>query len=122
MIEAAPWIKKAQVANRALVQVLSQKLDAGEAESIALALEVQAEVLLMDERLGRETAHHLGLRYIGLIGILLEAKHRGLVDRIEPLLEALRTQAGFRISGELYERVLENEGETVASQAALGHA
>jgi len=114
MIEAAPWIKKAQVANRALVQVLSQELDAGEAESIALALEVQAEVLLMDERLGRETAHHLGLRYIGLIGILLEAKHRGLVDRIEPLLEALRTQAGFRISGELYERVLENEGETVA--------
>jgi len=108
-IEAASWIRKAQVANLALVQGLSLELDAGEAESIALALEVGAEALLMDERLGRETARHLGLRYVGLIGILLEAKRRGLVDRVEPLLKALRTQAGFRISDELYERVLRDE-------------
>mgnify|MGYP001071425911 FL=1 len=46
-----------QVANRALVQGLSQELDMGEAEAIALALEVEAEALLMDEQLGRETAH-----------------------------------------------------------------
>jgi uncharacterized protein len=90
---------------------LSQDLDIGEAESIALALEAKAEVLLMDERLGRETAEHLGLRYIGLIGILVQAKRSGLIDRVEPLLNALRTQAGFRIRGELYVRVLEDEGE-----------
>lgn len=111
LIKAASWIKEMQVANRALVQGLSQELDSGEAEAIVLALEVEAEVLLMDERLGRETARHLGLRYIGLIGVLLEAKHRGLVVRVEPLLKALRTQAGFRIRDELYQRILEDEGE-----------
>lgn len=111
-VETAAWIQRAQVTNRALVQGLSQDLDAGEAESIALALEVKAQLLLMDERLGRETARHLDLRYIGLIGVLMEAKHRGLIDRVEPMLVALRVQAGFRISDELYERVLCDAGET----------
>jgi uncharacterized protein len=110
-IQAAGWIRKAHVENRTLVRVLSQDLDGGEAESIALALEAKAEVLLMDERLGRETAEHLGLRYIGLIGILVQAKRSGLIDRVEPLLNALRTLAGFRIRDELYVRVLEDEGE-----------
>jgi predicted nucleic acid-binding protein len=110
-IKASEWINQAHVENRTLVQVLSQDLDVGEAESIALALEVQAEILLMDERLGRETADHLGLRYIGVIGILVQAKHKGLIDRIEPLLKALRDLAGFRVSDELYMRVLQDEGE-----------
>jgi len=110
-IKASEWISQARVENRTLVQVLAQDLDVGEAESIALALELQAEILLMDERLGRQTADRLGLRYIGVIGILVQAKHKGLIDRIEPLLQALRDRAGFRISDELYVRVLEDEGE-----------
>ena len=59
-IKAASWIKTQQVANRQLVQALRQELDAGEAEAIALTIETKAELLLMDERLGRETARHLG--------------------------------------------------------------
>jgi uncharacterized protein len=110
-IESAEWIKKARVDNRMLVRALSQDLDSGETESIVLALESGAEVLLIDERLARQTARHLGVRYVGLIGILLEAKRKGLIPRIEPLLKALRTEAGFRISDELYVRVLQDEGE-----------
>lgn len=105
------WIRQTHVDNRTLVQVLSQDLDIGEAESIALALELQAEILLMDERLGRQTAERLRLRYIGVIGILVQAKQKGLIDHIEPLLKALRNRAGFRISDELYMRVLQDEGE-----------
>lgn len=110
-IKASEWISQACVENRTLVQVLAQDLDVGEAESIALALELQAEILLMDERLGRQTADRLGLHYLGVIGILVQAKHKGLIDRIEPLLKALRNRAGFRISDELYVRVLKDEGE-----------
>ena len=52
-IQAATWVVKQPVQNNTLVQLLKQTLDAGEAEAIALALETQADLLLIDERLGR---------------------------------------------------------------------
>jgi predicted nucleic acid-binding protein len=110
-LKAATWIKTQAVTNRELVRALQQELDAGEAEAIALALEIGAELLLMDERLGRETAHHLGLRYTGLIGILVEARHKDLVGAVKPELDALRDLAGFRVSDALYTRVLQDAGE-----------
>ena len=110
-VKTASWVKKRRVANRQLVWALRQELGAGKAEAIALALEIEAEMLLIDERLGRETARHLGLHRVGLIGALVEAKHRGLIDEIRPLLVALRIQAGFRVSDDLYTRVLQDEGE-----------
>jgi predicted nucleic acid-binding protein len=93
------------------MHVLQQELGAGEAEAIALATEIKADLLLMDERLGRETAHHLGLRCIGLIGILIEARRKGFITAVKPHLDALRNMAGFRIKPELYLRVLQDEGE-----------
>lgn len=86
-------------------------IDPGEAEAIALALEVSADLLLMDERVGREAAEHLGLRPMGVIGLLIEAKRRKRVEAVKPLLDALRDRAGFRISGQLYARILADTGE-----------
>ena len=68
-------------------------------------------MLLMDERLGREVAWHFGLCYTGLIGILIEAKRKGRVSAIKPYLDSLRNIAGFRVSNELYLRVLHDEKE-----------
>jgi len=110
-VKSASWIKTKRVTNRHLVRALQQDLDAGESEAIALALEVEAELLLMDERLGRGTARHLGLRYVGLIGVLIEAKRKGLIRAIKPYLDALRDAAGFRVEDALYLRVLQDEGE-----------
>ena len=67
-VAAAPWIRACAVTNTPLIAALRQELDAGEAEAITLALEAEAELLLMDERVGRETARHLGVRRIGVIG------------------------------------------------------
>ena len=64
-----------------------------------------------DERSGRETARHLGLRYAGLIGVLLEAKRRRLIPAIKPQLDSLRDIAGFRIGDTLCLRVLQDQGE-----------
>lgn len=111
-VEAASWIRVQPITNRELAQALRQELDAGEAEAIALALEVKAELLLMDEHLGRETALHMDVRCIGLIGALIEAKRRGMVDSIRPLLDSLQEVAGFWISQTLYQRVLQDEGES----------
>ncbi len=94
-VKEADWIRVVSVANRSLVQSLRKDLDAGEAEAIALALEIEADLLLMDERLGREIAQFLGLRYTGLIGSLVEAKHRGIITTIKTYLDQLRSEAGF---------------------------
>jgi len=110
-VKAASWIKTQSVTNTPLVHALRQELDAGEAEAIALTLETPAELLLMDERVGREVARHLGLRYTGLIGVLVEAKHKGVLSAVKPQLDELRNIAGFRISDALYVRVLQDEGE-----------
>lgn len=107
-VREAGWIKTEPVRNVHLVVALRQELDAGEAEAIALALESEPALLLMDERLGRETASHSGLSYTGLIGVLIEAKHKDLIDSIKPCLDELRSRSGFRISEALYRRVLQD--------------
>lgn len=110
-LQQATWVGVRTVNNRELVLALRQELDAGEAEAIVVALESQADILLMDERLGRETAQHLGLRCVGLIGVLVEAKSKQLIPLIQPHLDLLRLQAGFRISESLYRRVLDDANE-----------
>ena len=110
-VRKAAWIKTRTVSNKQLVHVLQENLGAGEAEAIALALEVEAELLLLDEHRGRQTALHLGLRYTGLIGILIEAKSRGYIDSVKGHLNSLRDVAGFHVSERLYMRVIQDAGE-----------
>lgn len=110
-VRSAEWIQRQAVMNTQLVQALQQDLDAGEAEAIALSLELGADLLLMDENLGRQTARHLGLRYIGLIGALVMAKRRGLISAVKPHLDMLRDIAGFRVDAALYDYVLKDQSE-----------
>jgi len=111
LLEEATWVARHQVKNQSLVQALRQELDAGEAEAIALAVEVKADLLLMDERLGRETAQHLGRRVTDVIGVLVEAKRKGMLPEVKSPLDALRDKDGFRVSERLYARVLRDTGE-----------
>lgn len=102
------WIQPQPLTNSELANQLQQErgLDAGEANAIALALELQADDLLIDERLGRQEALRLGLSIIGILGILLVAKQRSLIPQVQPVMDTLISQAGFRVSSQLYQRVL----------------
>jgi predicted nucleic acid-binding protein len=75
-VAAADWIERHTAKNQALVTALRRDLDRGEAETIALALELGADLVLLDEREGRHAAQRLELRVAGVVGILLEAKSR----------------------------------------------
>jgi predicted nucleic acid-binding protein len=86
-------------------------LDRGEAEAIALALELNADLLLIDERKGRVAASQLGIRVVGILGMLVEAKQRGFVSAIKPIVDDLIRQAGFWIRNDLYNRVLQSVNE-----------
>lgn len=99
---------------RELIAALQVERDAGEAEAVALAVETEADLVLIDERRGRRAARRLGLRWVGLLGVLIEAKRTGHIATIRPLLDALRMDAGFWISESLYREVLEAAGEDTA--------
>ena len=103
------WIQTQSLINSQLAEQLQQErgLDAGEAHAIALALELQADDLLIDERLGRQEAIRLGLSIIGILGILLVAKQRILIPQVQPVMDALINQSGFRVSPQLYQRILD---------------
>lgn len=103
----ANWILARPINNDVLANALLGELDQGEAEAITLAKEVKAELLLIDERRGRKVATRLGLNVIGVLGILIEAKKKGLVGSLRQQLDDLILVAGFRISPLLRQRVLE---------------
>lgn len=110
-VQGFDWITPRPVTQGSLTKVLRLELDAGEAEAIACALEINADLLLLDERRARETAQRLGLKFIGILGVLTEAKRRQLIPRIRPVLDNLRHQAGFWVTDALYQRVLAVAGE-----------
>ncbi|MBI4787378.1 MAG: DUF3368 domain-containing protein [Chloroflexi bacterium] len=110
-VQTCGWIQTRRATARTAVMSLELELDEGEAEAIALAVELKADLLLIDERKGRLVAARLGVRFVGLLGVLVEAKHRRLVTAVKPVLDDLIAKAGFWIGQELYTRILHSVGE-----------
>jgi uncharacterized protein len=106
-VQTFTWIQTRPVQDRILVEALSNELDIGEAEAIALAIEMKADRVLIDERRGRMVAARLNLGYTEILGILVEAKSQRLISAVKPLLDALINQAGFWVAEPLYKRVLQ---------------
>lgn len=109
-IPKADWIKVVSVKDRLAVEVLLDELDLGEAETLVLARELNADWVLMDERKGRRKLDQLGVKKIGTLGILLKAKQLGLLPTIRPAIEMLHQQ-GFSLSQTVIDAVLEQAGE-----------
>ncbi|MEN6450691.1 MAG: DUF3368 domain-containing protein [Thermoguttaceae bacterium] len=89
---------------------LVSDLGAGETEVLALALELGGVQVLLDDALARRVAAMVNLPVRGTLGILLDAKQRGLVPAVEPLLDRLKS-LGFRLSHETKMSVLNLAGE-----------
>jgi predicted nucleic acid-binding protein len=105
------WLRCRSVGNRQLAAALGNDLDQGEAEAIALATEIQADVLLIDEKEGRSVARQAGLVVRGVVGVLLRAKAMGEIASVKAEIDALRNRAGFFIAASLEIDVLRSVGE-----------
>lgn len=110
-VQTLSWIRVQCVGDQARVEEFRRTVDAGEAEALALALEVSAERILIDDAAGRAIARDLGLKITGVLGVLLMAKQRCLIATVQPFMDSLITEAGFWVSDELYQRVLHEAGE-----------
>ncbi len=86
-------------------------LDVGETEAIALGIAIQADVLLMDEKRGREVARRSGLAVAGVLGELLHARLTGLLPDLRSEIHRLRKEAGFFVDTEIEQFILSQVGE-----------
>jgi len=105
------WIEVVELADKTTYQQLLSEVHAGEAEAMALALEVEADYLLIDEQAVRMVAHRYGLRVTGLIGVLILVKQQGVITAIKPYLQQLIYEADFYISKALFQKVVKSVGE-----------
>jgi len=91
--------------------VVQANLDPGESAAITLCLSEKADALLIDEALGRRVAENLGVRTIGILGVLIESRRRHLIPSVKDLLNRLEKDAGFWVSPNLRAKVLQTAGE-----------
>jgi predicted nucleic acid-binding protein len=104
IVSSPPWLSIQ--APTSLIKI--DDLDPGEIAAISLALELNADLLLIDDLDGRKAAQNRGLKITGVVGLLLTAANQGLIQ-IRPIIEKLRL-AGLYLSEDLINR-LQNHGE-----------
>ncbi|MFA5420040.1 MAG: DUF3368 domain-containing protein [Bacteroidales bacterium] len=103
------WIIILEIKDKQAVKYFLD-LDSGEAEAIVLATVLDADLIILDEKLGRFHAKHADLKVTGTIGILLKAKSKGLIEKLKPLLNEL-TEKDVWIKEKLKQEILEKANE-----------
>jgi predicted nucleic acid-binding protein len=103
-VEQCAWIKAVDIARSDLLDFLIVTVDAGEAEAIALAREIKADLLLIDDKEGRRIADSVGQAITGTIGLLLRY-YKGQPEAFKKSFDELLEQ-GFRLKNEEYERIV----------------
>ncbi len=110
IFKKAKWLNIVNPHNEALVNALLDILDEGEAYAIALAREIDADLVLLDEKEARRVAKRLKLKVMGTLGILILAKRKGYLNLVKPLIDKLK-EMGFRLSDKVVMNTLRLVGE-----------
>jgi hypothetical protein len=108
---AAGWLIVQTPSEMKRVLSLPFSLQPGEAQALALALELPDALLLVDDAQGRRAARALGITYTGTLGVLLRARAEGKISALRPVLELLKQRTTFWLSAVVYEAALKQAGE-----------
>ena len=108
-LAALEWVTIRQPTSVAALPLVTD-LGPGETEVLALALESREVIVVLDDAHARQVAETLGLRLIGTLGVLLNAKRAGLVTAVTPLLDQLEALR-FRLASHTRAAVLKLSGE-----------
>jgi predicted nucleic acid-binding protein len=108
--ELPNWIETKRPENDHYQKILEIDLDLGEASAIALSLDIEDSILILDDLKGRKMAEKLDLKYSGTFGLILKLKQNGLIESVKPLLEKIK-DTDFRFSDSLFELIIRESGE-----------
>ena len=104
------WFEIKQPKNKNYQSIIEASLDKGEASAIALAIELDDCLLIIDDLKGRKFAHQLGLTIIGTIGVIVDAKLAGVISSVKPILLKIKG-TNFRMTEQLELLILKRAGE-----------
>jgi hypothetical protein len=99
------WIQIRRATSDAPLGSAAEHLGRADTEAILLARELRA-VLLTDDAEAREVAEALSVKVAGTIAVLIRARLEGKIDRLQPVLDQLRTETNFRMSEAVYTQAL----------------
>lgn len=105
------WISVQNPSNKTYQKTLEASVDKGEASAIALAVELQDCLLIIDDLKGRKLAAAIEIKITGTFGVILEAKFSGKISSVKSLLDKIK-RTDFRLSEELEEQILRKANET----------
>ena len=94
------WIEVRKVSDNKYLKLMKNFVDLGEASTIALAVETDDIVIILDDLKARKLAQKLNLKITGTIGVLVKARKRNIITSTQEVLNKLRNE-GFRISDEI---------------------
>lgn len=104
------WIKIQSAKDGHYQQVLELEVDKGEASAIALGLEIDNSLLILDDQKARKVAEKLQLNYTGTLGIILRAKTSGVIVSVKPIIDKIK-KTNFYFSGQVLDEIIKNAGE-----------
>ncbi len=104
------WIEIINPKDQQKQKMLELHIDKGEASAITLALEISADLIILDDYKARQVAEKLSLNITGTLGIIVSAKNKGIISSIKPALNKLQ-QINFRVSENLIKTALKESGE-----------
>ncbi len=104
------WFEIRDPKDKNYQSIIQTSLDKGEASAIALAIELDDCLLIIDDLKGRKFAHQLGLIIIGTIGVVVDAKLSGIIPSVKPIIRKIKA-TNFRMTKQLEEIILKKAGE-----------
>lgn len=109
-IDLPAYLKVREAKDKNYIRQNREYLHIGEVEAIALAKEIKADFVILDDRKARRFAEKEGLKVSGLLALIIMAKEKGIIKRVKPIIDDLKSHSFF-IGEDIYDEVLKLSGE-----------
>lgn len=104
------WIQVEEVKDKKYQKFLETQVDQGEASAIALGVEKEDSLLILDDLRARKLANRLKLKFTGSLGVINKAKEKRVIQKIEPWIDKLK-ETDFRIADKVIDHLLKSNNE-----------